>query len=104
MDSLYGFQKRFLRGLAHGLKPVVFIGQRGMTPSLSAAMSAALDQHELVKVKFNEFKAKEEKQTLIAAIEKTAGCEMVGLVGHVAIFFRQQPDPEKRRIVLPLRG
>lgn len=100
---LAGFQKRFLRGLAHSLKPVVFVGQKGFSPSLVKAMNEALDRHELIKVKFNEFKEKEQKQALIRQLEKAVACEPVGLVGHMAIFYRQQPDPEKRTIVVPAR-
>jgi RNA-binding protein len=101
MESLKGFQKRFLRGLAHSLKPVVFVGQKGFTPSLVDAVDDALDHHELVKVKFVEFKEKEKKLSLAERIEKTVPCEMVGLVGHIATFYRQQSDPEKRKINLP---
>ena len=101
MDSLKGFQKRFLRGLAHALKPLVFVGQKGFTQSLVDAIDDALGHHELVKVKFVEFKEKQMKLALVEQIEKTVSCEMVGMVGHVATFFRQQNDPEKRKIDLP---
>lgn len=101
MDGLKGFQKRFLRGVAHALKPVVFVGQKGFTQSLVDVMDDALDHHELVKVKFVDFKEKETKLALIEQIEKSVCCEMVGLVGHIATFFRQQSDPEKRKINLP---
>jgi RNA-binding protein len=104
MDLLKGFQKRYLRGLAHALKPVVFVGQRGFTQSLVDAMDDALDHHELVKVKFLEFKEKEKKLALVGQIEKTLPCEMVALVGHMATFFRRQSDPEKRKITLPSRS
>jgi len=100
---LAGFQKRFLRGLAHSLKPVVFVGQKGFSPSLVKAMNEALERHELIKVKFIEFKEKEQKQALIPQIEKGVPCDLVGLVGHMAIFYRQQTDPEKRKIVIPAR-
>lgn len=101
MDSLKGFQKRYLRGLAHSLKPVVFVGQKGFTQSLVDAIDDALGHHELVKVKFVEFKEKEKKLTLVEQIENSVPCEMAGLVGHIATFFRQQSDPEKRKINLP---
>ena len=100
---LAGFQKRFLRGLAHSLKPVVFVGQKGFSPSLVKAMNEALDRHELIKVKFVEFKEKEQKQAVVQQIEKGVPCESVGMVGHMAIFYRQQPDADKRKIVLPAR-
>ena len=101
MDILKGSQKRFLRGLAHALKPVVFVGQKGFTQSLVDAMDDALDHHELVKVKFVDCKEKEKKLALVEQIEKSVPCELVGLVGHIATFFRQQNDPEKRKINLP---
>ena len=101
MERLKGYQKRFLRGQAHRLKPVVFVGQKGLTQSLADALNEALDRHELVKVKFLEFKEKDKKLALIEKIEEKVSCEMAGLVGHTAIFFRQQSDPEKRKITLP---
>ena len=103
METLKGFQKRFLRGLAHPLKPLVFVGQKGFSPALVDAVNEALDRHELVKVKFIEFKEKEHKTPLIQQIEAAAPCELVGVIGHVATFYRQQPDPEKRTITLPQR-
>ena len=90
-----------MRGLAHALKPVVFVGQKGLTPALTKAMDDALDQHELVKVKFIEFKEKQQKLDLAEQIEKDAACEMIGMVGHMATFYRPQNDPKKRKINLP---
>jgi len=58
MEALKGFQKKFLKGRAHGLKPVVFLGQKGLTDNLIDSIHEALDTHELVKVKFIEFKEK----------------------------------------------
>jgi RNA-binding protein len=101
MDRLQGYRKRFLRGIAHSLKPVVYVGQKGFTDALASALDEALDHHELVKVKFVEFKDKEEKERLIRQIEQAASCELVGMIGHTATFFRRQGDPEKRKIVFP---
>ena len=100
---LAGFQKRYLKGLAHSLKPVVFVGQKGVSPTLVKAMNEALDHHELIKVKFVECKEKEKKQAVLQQIEKAVPGELVGLVGHMAIFYRFQPDAEKRKIVVPER-
>ena len=98
---LQGFQRKHLRGLAHAYKPVVFIGQKGISESLSESFEEALDSHELIKVKFVDFKEKEQKKELIKELEKAAACEMVGMTGHIAIFFRQNRDPEKRKISIP---
>ena len=103
MTKLIGYQRKYLRGVAHSLKPVIFIGQKGFTPGVLASAEAALDQHELIKVKFNDYKEKDQKAEIIERFEKEAGCEMVGLIGHTAIFYREQKDPEKRKITLPLK-
>ena len=104
MGQLLGFQKRFLRSLAHPLKPVVFVGQKGLTAALTDAMNEALDSHELIKVKFIDFKEKSKKLALAEQIEATVPCEMVGMVGHMVIFYRRQNDPKKRKITIPRRS
>jgi RNA-binding protein len=50
-------QKRYLRGLAHDLKPVVMVGAKGITANLVAELDSALEQHELVKVKVPNWSA-----------------------------------------------
>ena len=103
METLKGYQKKFLKGLAHGLKPVVFIGQKGLSGSLSGSINDALNTHELIKVKFIEFKEKQQKTVMVEAIEAETGCRLAGIIGHTAILYRQHADPEKRKIQLPHR-
>lgn len=96
MKKLKGSQRTYLRGLAHSLKPVIQIGKNGLTPELIQAIREALQAHELIKIKFIEFK--EERKSLSKTIETETGAELVGLIGHVAIYYLQHPDPEKRKI------
>ncbi len=100
---LAGYQRKWLRGRAHALKPVVLVGQNGLSEELLKAFEEALNDHELIKVKFIEPKEKSAKQQLIAELEKTTRAEMVGMTGHVAIFFRRNREPEKRKIEVPER-
>ena len=104
MENLKGYQKKYLRGLAHSLKPVVLIGQGGLQKPVVKAIDDALKIHELIKIKFNEYKEKEIKKNMAGTIESRTRSHMVGIVGHTAIFFRQNPDPEKRKIDLPKRS
>lgn len=104
MEKLKGFQKRYLRSLAHDLKPVVLIGRKGLTNALLKSAEEAIMKHELIKVKFIEYKEKEQKAEISARIEKETGSQMAGTTGHTVIFFRQQDDPEKRKINLPQRS
>ncbi|GBC60390.1 RNA-binding protein [Desulfonema ishimotonii] len=103
MTELRSFQKKYLRGLAHSMKPVVQIGQRGLTKAVLQSVDAALDTHELIKVKFIECKEKELKKEITDQIETRMNCALTGMIGHIAIFYRQQSDPERRQITLPER-
>lgn len=98
---LTGYQKKYLKGLAHGLKPVVFIGQSGLTEPVVQNADAALKKHELVKVKFIAIKEKKQKNDIIAAFGERTAAELVGRIGHTAIFFRANPESGKNRIILP---
>jgi RNA-binding protein len=101
MQQLTSFQAKYLRGLVHGLKPVVFVGQKGITTTVLESIQAALDTHELIKVKFVEFKEKRLKAACATEVEQKTGSCLAGMIGHIAIFYRRQPDPEKRKIALP---
>ena len=101
MNSINSTQAKYLRGMAHGLKPVVFIGQRGLTDALIRSTEEAFESHELIKVKFIDYKEKKQKTELAKALEARTGSYLAGMIGHIAILYRQHPDPEKRKIVLP---
>ena len=101
MQPLTSSQAKYLRGLAHGLNPVVFVGHKGVTPGLLDSVHEALDAHELIKLKFIDFKDRHLKAGMAAEIEAKTDSRLAGLIGHTAIFYRQQPDAEKRRITLP---
>ena len=103
VKKLAGFQRKHLKGLAHKRKPVVFVGQKGLTDAVNRSIDTALTAHELIKVKFIDFKEKEDKAQIASNMEETHHCEMVGMIGHVAIFYRQHPDEQKRKINLPSR-
>jgi len=103
VEKLKGYQKKYLRGLVHGMKPLVFVGQKGLSSNVTKAVDESLDKHELIKVKFIDFKEKNQKEDIAGAIEKETASELVGMIGHIAIFYRQQKDPEKRKINVPKR-
>jgi RNA-binding protein len=96
--SLSNSQKRYLRGLAHGIGPVIQVGNKGLTPSLVKEFGNALDQHELVKVKLagDDREARAEQ---IDALAEQVGAEVVQRIGHVASFFRR--NKQEPKIALP---
>jgi len=91
-------QKRYLRGLAHDLKPVIMVGNKGVSAAVLAEFSIALDQHELVKVRLaGDDRAERAAQVTKLAVDASA--ELVQTIGKVASFFRRNTDTP--RIALP---
>ncbi|MHB8446614.1 MAG: ribosome assembly RNA-binding protein YhbY [Rudaea sp.] len=91
-------QTRYLRGLAHNLKPVILTGNKGVTPAVIKELSAALDQHELVKVKLGS-EDRDERRMQIAELAQETGAELVQSIGRVACFYRRNED--KPKLALP---
>ena len=104
MKTLQGFQRKYLRGLAHGIKPQVMIGQKGITDTVIREIDDSLKIHELIKIKFADFKERDQKKELSSIIEQKTGSQLAGIIGHMAIFYRQHENPEKRKITVPERS
>ncbi len=91
-------QIKKLRGLAHHLDPVVYIGQKGVTAEVVAATDVALAAHELIKVKFGDFK--ENRKELSAELAQKTQSTIAGQIGNITILYKQNPDSKKRKITL----
>jgi RNA-binding protein len=89
--------RRHLRKLAHHLKPVVIIGNAGLTENVLTEIDAALAHHELIKVKINAAD-KTERQSFIDKICENTAADWVLSIGHIAAFYR---PAEKPKIILP---
>ena len=99
MGNLTGAQRKHLRGLAHGYRPAVYIGKEGLSDGVVRSVDLAIEANELIKVKISA--DRDARAELIPVLEERTNSECVGAVGHMAIFYRRQPDPEKREIDLP---
>lgn len=95
---LAGFQRRYLRSLAHPLRPVVQVGEAGLAAPVLASVDDALETHELVKVRLRQ---PDDKRALAEALAEGCRAELCGLVGHTVILYRRHP--ERPRIELPRR-
>lgn len=98
MAELTGRQRKHLRGLAHGLEPVVHIGDKGLSEAVLGEVDRALASHELIKIRFLD---PDEKKLQAREIADRLDACLAGIVGHVGIFFRAHPDPAERRVALP---
>jgi RNA-binding protein len=85
--ALSSKQNRFLRGLAHKLKPVVMIGNAGVTDNIIQEIDNSLSHHELIKVRIGGMEREDRNASAIELCNKT-NSELVNTVGHIAILFR----------------
>lgn len=98
--SLNERQKRHLRGLAHHLKPVVMVGQAGLSEGVMNEVGVALDSHELIKIKLAGAD-RTERRRMIEAIAERANAELILSIGQMAVFYRPNPEKKDKRIPLP---
>lgn len=91
-------QRRHLRGLAHGLDPVVRVGQQGLTEAVIAETERALADHELVKVKV-QGADRDSRDALLAGLAQRTASSLVQRIGHVGVLYRRHA--ELPRILLP---
>ncbi len=91
-------QRKELRKLAHHLEPTVWIGKEGLSEDVISATIDALKAHELIKVRLVALK--DERKVVARDLARKTDSVLAGLVGHVVMLYREQPDPEKRRIKL----
>ena len=80
-------QKKKLRGLGHQLKPVVTVGQAGVTDALLREFEQSLEHHELMKVKV-AVGDREQRDRILATLCEHAGAELVQRVGNIGLLLR----------------
>ncbi len=96
--TLSGKQSRHLRALAHHLEPVVHLGKEGASEAVIAAVSQALTDHELIKVRLPQVE-KAERHELASSFASHAPAHLVGELGRIAVLYRRHPS--KPKLVLP---
>ena len=91
-------QKKYLRSLAHYLKPFVMIGQNGLSESVLAEIDSTMLKHELIKIKLKVDNRKE-KQQIMEKIIEFSHAELVQVIGGVLVIYR--PFEDNPDIILP---
>lgn len=91
-------QKKLLRGLGHQLKPVITVGDSGLSESLLREFNSTIDHHELIKVRFRLGDRKARDQ-LISELCDSQSANLVTRIGNVALVYRR--NDEKPKIPLP---
>lgn len=97
--TLSGKARRYLLREAHHVRPTAMIGKHRLTANVINAVNGELEAHELIKVKFQDFK--EEKKEIAEELARATSAKLVGVIGNIAIYFRPAADEERRKIFLP---
>ena len=86
-------QRKEFEKAAHNLEPVVIIGGNGASEGVIKMIDESLNHHELIKVKFNEFK--DEKREISENIATQLNATLIRIIGNIAIFWRENPEKDK---------
>ncbi len=87
---LTGKQRRALRAKGHHMEPIVIVGQSGVTEGVLSAVSQALQDHELIKVKINE--GPEDRHEAAGKMAEGTRSELVQLLGRTALLFKKREE------------
>jgi RNA-binding protein len=88
-EELSNREVRELKARAQLLRPMLKVGKEGLSPAFLKALDDTLAHHELVKVKFDEFK--EQKKELGPKMAEGVRANVIMQVGHVVVLFRRKP-------------
>ena len=98
MIELNSKQRKYLEKEAHDLQPIVIVGGAGVTDGVVTMTDNSLAAHELIKVKFNEYK--DEIKELVAELTEKTNSTLVRIIGFTAILYREAEKEEDRNYKL----
>ncbi len=85
-------QNKFLRGLSHEIKPIVMIGNSGLTEGVLGELETCLAHHELVKVRISGVD-RDDRQQMAKSLCEKSNSELVNTIGHIAVLYRPAKPP-----------
>jgi len=87
-------QIKHLVTLTHHLKPVIMVGQNGLTENLLKELEIAVNHHELVKIKIAG-EDRESREEIINELLKSVSAEKVKAIGKTLTLFRRNTKNPK---------
>ena len=90
-------QKKYLRGLGHHLKPLITIGENGISKTLLFEFEKTLDHHELIKVKVRA-SDRHARNAIINNLCEDKTIQIIQRIGNIILVYRanQKKEPEKK--------
>ncbi len=94
-------RKKRLKTQAHALKPVIIVGQSGLTESVLKELEVTLDTHELIKIKIRA--EKEERKQIQELIVTKTRAEFIQSIGQTIVIYRKKPEQKQEKNTGPRR-
>jgi len=85
-------RRRELKARAHGLEPMVRIGETGPSATVLAEIERSLKSHELIKIRVND-DDRPGREAVLEEICKRTGAQAVQHIGKILVLFRENPGP-----------
>ncbi len=93
--SLTAAQKKQFRSIGHNLNPIVMVAGNGLTENVQLEVDRALEDHELIKVKFS-VGDRDVKKALIKTLCEQVQAEIVQEIGNIALMYRASEEPNPK--------
>ena len=93
--SLTPEQKKHFPTLGHKLNPIVTVAGKGLTETIQLEVDRALEDHELIKVKF-AVGDREVKKEMIRELCSIVEATIIQEIGHIALIYRKSLDPNPK--------
>ena len=88
-------QKKQYKSIGHHLNPVLIVSENGLTEGVLAELDRALNDHELIKIKF-ALTERDDRRALIDELCSQAGCELVQVIGKMALVYRRAAQQNRQ--------
>jgi RNA-binding protein len=86
-------ERRQLQARAQSLRPVVLVGNAGVTPPVLQEIDRGLASHELIKVRLAGA-GREAREEAAGDIAEALSCATVQIIGNMLILFRPLPEED----------
>lgn len=90
-------QKKYLRGLGHQLKPVIMVGDAGLSEAVLLELDSTISHHELIKVRIRAAD-RESRDNIINELCRHGSAALIQRIGNVALIYRANPDDPRIRL------
>ena len=88
-------QLKQMKTKAHDLKPVIMIGQAGLTEAVNKEIELALNTHELIKIKVRV--EREERKQIQQQICTETNAELIQSIGQIIVIYRKKLEQAKKK-------